>query len=248
VAEPILLALLGAVAGLIGALLGIGGGVILVPVLYLACDLPLIVAVGTSLIVVTGTSLAGAAGYLERDLVLTDVALELQLGAMVGALTAARAAAFVPERTVAIVFAVVMVWSALSLWWRRGRADGAEVPATGGRRWAARLLSPAGGVASGLLGIGGGLVHVPLLRLVLSIEMRRAVATSTWMVGLTASLAAAVYVTRGDADFARAPWLLAGILAGGAAAPRLAARLPRRALEIGFALAALYGAYRMVRG
>ncbi|MGH9464163.1 MAG: TSUP family transporter, partial [Thermoanaerobaculia bacterium] len=130
-AESILLAALGAVAGLVGALLGIGGGVILVPVLYLACELPLIVAVGTSLLVVTGTSLAGAAGYLERDLVLTDVALELQLGAMAGALAAARAAVLLPERMVAVVFATVMVWSAASLWWRRSRGEGGEAPARG---------------------------------------------------------------------------------------------------------------------
>ncbi len=247
-AEPLLLAALGLAAGLTGAAFGVGGGFVIVPVLHLGLEVPLAIAVGTSLVVVTGTSLAGTAGYLRPDLVLTDLALELELGALAGALAAAWAAAWIPQRVVAAIFAAALTWSALLLWWRAGASGGAATPAEGARRWLARGLSPLGGMAAGLLGIGGGQVHVPILRLALGVEIRRAIATSTLMVGLTASVAAAVYLARGEVDLARAPWLLAGVLAGAAAAPRLGGLLPRRALEIGFALLALYGAYRMIAG
>ncbi len=244
--EPLLLAVLGFAAGLAGAVFGVGGGFVLVPVLHLGFAAPLAIAVGTSLLVVTGTSLAGTAGYLRRRLVLTDLALELALGALAGALAAAWIAAWFPERVVAAVFAGALAWSAVLLGWRSGRSGGADVPAEGARRWLARGLSPLGGMAAGLLGIGGGQVHVPILRLTLGLEIRRAIATSTLMVGLTTSMAALVYLGRGEVDLARVPWLLAGVLAGAATAPRLGGALPRRALEIGFSLLALYGAYRMI--
>lgn len=233
---------------MVGASLGIGGGVILVPALHLGFGFPLADAIGTSLLVISGTSLAGTAGYLRRDLVMLDVALELQLGTMLGAVAAALAAPLLPERVVAMVFAAAMVAAALTIWFRRGGEGGFFVPEEGSRRWGARLLSPVGGAAAGLLGIGGGLVQVPILRLVLGLEMRRSVATSTLMVGLTASVAGWIYLQRGAAVPEALPWVLLGILAGAALAPGLAWWMPRRLLELGFSAAALYGAYRMVLG
>jgi len=238
----------GLVAGMVGAALGIGGGVILVPILHLGFGFALADAVGTSLLVIVGTSIAGAAGYLDRDLVMLDVALELQVGSMLGAVAAALAAPLLPERVVAAVFAAAMVAAALTLWLRRGGEGGFFLPEEGARRWTARLLAPAGGAAAGLLGIGGGLVQVPILRLILGLEMRRSVATSTLMVGWTASVAGWIYLQRGAAAPEALPWVLAGILLGAALAPGLTVWMPRRLLELGFSAAALYGAYRMVLG
>lgn len=249
-AEPLLLAagllLAGAVAGLGGALLGVGGGVLVVPVLYLGLGVPLPVAVGTSLVVITGTSVAGTAGYLRRGWVEVDLAMGLQVGALAGALAAAWVAVLLAEQVVARIFAAFLVATAVNLWWRGRRDPGGEMAATGGRRRAGYALSPLGGVAAGLLGVGGGLVQVPILRLLLGLEMRRAVATSTLTVGLTASVAALVYLRRGDVEMTAAPWLLAGILAGALGAPRLLGALPRRAVELAFSALLLYAAYRMV--
>lgn len=233
---------------MVGASLGIGGGVLLVPILHLGFGFPLAHAVGTSLLVIVGTSVAGAAGYLARDLVILDLGLELQVGSMLGAVAAAVAAPLLPERIVAMLFAAAMVAAAVTLWVRPGGGGGFFVPEGGARRWAARLLAPFGGAAAGLLGIGGGLVQVPVLRLVLGLEMRRSVATSTLMVGWTASVAGWIYLQRGAAAPETLPWILAGILAGAALAPGLTVWLPRRLLELGFSAAALYGAYRMVTG
>jgi hypothetical protein len=116
------------------------------------------------------------------------------------------------------------------------------------RRWLAWTLAPLGGGASGLLGIGGGLVQVPILRFALGLEMRRAIATSTATVGWTASLAALAYLRRHEVDLTAAPWLLGGILAGGWLGPVLAARIPRRGLELLFAALLLWTAWKVVQG
>ncbi|MGH9381997.1 MAG: sulfite exporter TauE/SafE family protein [Thermoanaerobaculia bacterium] len=239
----------GGAAGLVGSLLGVGGGLVVVPVLHLLFGVPLRTAVGTSLVVITGTSLVGTAGYLRRGWTMFDLALRLELGALIGAVAASRLAPRVPEHTVAWIFALVLTATALQLAIRSGRRPGEERPTESRlRRGLAWGLAPLGGGASGLLGIGGGLVQVPILRLALGLEMRRAVATSTATVGWTASLAALAYLGRGEVDLAAAPWLLAGILAGGGLGPVLAGRIPRRGLELLFAVLLLWTAWKVVQG
>lgn len=237
----------GATAGLVGALLGVGGGVLVVPLLHLGFDLPLPVAVGTSLVTITGTSLAGSAGYLKRDLVRLDLAIGLGLGSLAGAVAASLLAVFVPEDVLAPLFAAVMVYAAVHLFWKSHRAGDEEPPEpTPGRTRAAYLLSPGAGLASGLLGIGGGIVQVPILRLLVGLDIRRAVATSTLMVGFNTSIASIAYLSRDDVALSAVPLLLAGILTGATVAPRLGERIPRRALEAAFSLLLLYAAVRMV--
>jgi uncharacterized membrane protein YfcA len=237
----------GGVAGLFGALLGVGGGVLIVPLLHLAFGFPLPVAVGTSLVAITGTSLAGSAGYLGRKLVHLDVALGLSMGALAGALVSSWLASSLPEVAIARLFSVTLLGTALYLAWKSRQSEGEERPASGGRRLAAYLMSPLAGGASGLLGIGGGLVQVPILRLLLGLSMRRAVAISTLMVGWNASVSAAIYLRRGEVDLPTVPWLLLGVLCGALGAPALGGKLPQRALEIGFSLVLIYGALRMFR-
>lgn len=239
----------GCVAGAVGSMLGVGGGLIVVPVLHLVFGVPLRVAVGTSLVVITGTSLVGTARYVRRGWTRFDLALRLELGALVGALVASRLAPRVPETVVAGIFAGVLTATALQLVFRDGRRQGDDQPTESRlRRGLAWTVAPLGGAASGLLGIGGGLVQVPILRLALGLEMRRAVATSTATVGWTASLAALAYLGRSEVDLTAAPWLLGGILAGGWVGPALAARIPRRGLELLFAALLLWTAWEVVRG
>lgn len=241
---PLLLAV-GAVLGCAGAVLGVGGGVLLVPVLHLVFDVPLRIAVGTSLVVVTGTAVTAAAGYLRRGLPRRSLAMELEIGAMAGALATALVAPGVPPAVVAKLFAGALVWVAAMMWWRHRIDPGSDGAAVGWRRVAAWSASPLAGGAAGLLGVGGGLLQVPILRLLLGVDMLRSVATSTLTVGWTASVAALVYWRRGDLDLDAVPWLLAGTLIGGAGAPAIAERLPRRALESAFGLLLLYASIRM---
>lgn len=245
--QAVYLLFFGGIAGLVGAMLGVGGGVLIVPILHLGFGFPLPVAIGTSLVAITGTSLTGSAGYFGRKLVNLEIGLSLSLGALAGALVTSWIAPYLPERAIAWLFSAVLIGTALYLGWKSRQSEGEERPATGRRRAWAYALSPLAGGASGLLGIGGGLVQVPILRLLLGLSMRRSVAVSTLMVGWNASVSAIIYLRRGEVDLQTAPWLLAGVMAGALGAPALGARIPRRALEIGFSLFLLYGAFRMLR-
>ncbi len=221
---------------------------LLVPVLNLGFGWPLREAIGTSLVVVTGTAIAASAGYLRRGLASVRLAMGLEVGALLGAIAASLAAPLVPVPVLARAFAVALVWAALLLWWR-GRevsATGTEVlPASRSRRRLAFATTPIAGLASGWLGVGGGLFQVPILRLILGVDMKRAVATSTLTVGWTAAVAAVFYWRRGWVDIGSLPWLLAGTLAGGALAPVLVRRVPQRSLELAFSLVLVWAAVRM---
>lgn len=243
--DPLLLATLGLSAGLFGAILGVGGGVILVPALVLLVGFPLPDAVGTSLVAITGTSLVGTLGYLRQRLVEVDLAFDLEVGALGGALAAAWMAPLLPEALIAAVFSLVLVLSAVRLW-RAPPEIAPEHSPDPSRRYQTLALTPVVGGAAGLLGVGGGILLVPLLRLLLRLDMRRAVATSTFTVGMTASVAAMVYLRRGEVHHTAVPALLLGIFLGAAIAPWVGRLLPRRGLEIVFSLLLVYLAARMV--
>ena len=255
----------GLTAGLLGGLLGVGGGVIVVPILHLGLGLPLPVAVGTSLVTITGTSLAGSAGYLKRGLVELRLALGMGLGVLAGAIAASWLAAWVPESLLTLLFSGLLLYTSWKfLPWKpfsrrqgkeaRARAEtpgekagppaAAAVPED--RRSWAYGLAPVAGCTAGLLGIGGGLVQVPLLRLLAGLDMRRAVATSTLLVGWATSTASAAYWGRSEVDLTAVPPLLAGILVGGLVAPTVGGWLPTRALEGIFSVLLLWAAVRML--
>lgn len=217
----------------------------LVPALVLLLAFPLSEAVGTSLLVITGTSLLGTLGYLRQRLVEIDLAFELEVGTLAGALVTAWLAPFLPEQVIAAVFAAVLVVSAVRFWRAPPEIARQQTPDPR-KRYRTLALTPLAGGAAGLLGIGGGLIQVPLLRLLMRLDIRRAVATSTFTVGMTASVAAIVYLRRGDVSLTAVPGLLLGIFLGATVAPWLGRRLPRRSLEIAFALLLIYLAARMV--
>ena len=245
--EPLLLVALGVGVGFFGALLGVGGGVIIVPVLFLVMGLPLQDAVGTSLVVITGTSLVGSWGYLRQRLTEIDLGLEVEVGTLAGALMAAWLAPWLPEMVVAAIFSAVLAVSGVRLL-KPPRAIDSDKEVSMPHRRLLLALTPIAGGASGLLGIGGGLVIVPLLRLFGRVDMRRAVATSTLTVGWTASVAAIIYLRRGAVEPAAIPGLLIGIVGGSALAPWVGRKIPKRGLEVVFALMLFWAAWRMMGG
>lgn len=244
--DPILilgLVAAGLAAGWVGGALGIGGGVILVPVMHLGLDLPIATAVGTSLLVITATATVAGGGYLRERSVDMRSAVRLGVGALSGAIAASALAGMVAPRVVALSFAAVLVVVAARMALPNGAA-GVAVE----RPLVAMATMPIAGSVAGLLGVGGGVVQVPVLRLSLGREMRTAVATSTVMVGWTASVASIAYLRRGQVDLMVLPWMLAGILVGARVAPASTRKVGGRALEIGFAVVLLWTAWRMARG
>jgi uncharacterized protein len=249
VADWILIIAGGAAAGVFGSLLGLGGGILIVPLLTLGFGLELREAVGVSLVSVIMTSSAAAGVYLERHVADLRLGMRLELFTAIGALVGGTIAFLLDERFLSVLFAVLLVYVALSM----GRSTPSETEAAGpeGRSYEVRNL-PLGivgatwaGVASALLGIGGGIVKVPLMHLAMGIPLRVATATSNLMVGITAAAGAAIYLARGEIDPYVAGPTAIGVFVGASLGSRLAHRIDLRILRWLFVVVLLYTAVQM---
>jgi uncharacterized membrane protein YfcA len=258
----LLLAAGGLVAGAFGAMLGLGGGILIVPLLTLAFGMPLHAAVGTSLVCVVATSNGGAAVNLAAGR--ADVRLGLALGAatVVGAIAGALPGGFLPERVLAGLFAAILAYTTVAM--LRGLRssaarqveseadptlpDGLEAPAYRSRRLPLAIGgSVAAGSVSGLLGIGGGVVTVPLLHLLMWAPMRIAVATSNYMIGITGAAGAYAYLLRGEVDPRQAAPVILGVVVGAAVGARVGPRVRSTWLVVTFALVLAYVTLAMAR-
>jgi len=237
-------------AGLMGALLGVGGGILIVPVLTLLLKVDLRYAVGASIVSVIATSCGAAAGYVRDRLTNLRVAMFLELATVSGALSGALVSGLLPVQWLNAIFALVLMYSALAMSLRSVRPAEPLVAADGladtlrlhgsyregdgevvdykvtGTRTALGLMYVAG-VVSGMLGIGSGALKVPAMDLAMKLPLKVSSATSNFMIGVTASASAGVYFARGDIDpFIAGPVCLGvtvGALAGSRYLPRIRA-------------------------
>ncbi len=226
-------------AGFLGALLGLGGGIIVVPALTLLLHIDIRLAIGASIISVIATSSGAAAAYVRDHLANIRVAMFLELGTTAGAITGAYLAGIIHPRWLFILFGV-----AAGLFragdaarpprrqgattspsrWRRGlqasRAPTSTMPPAGELEYQpvrpgfGLVLMYIAGAASGLLGIGSGCLKVPAMDLAMELPIKVSTATSNFMIGVTAAASAGIYFSRGQVDpFIAAPVAI-GVLAG----------------------------------
>jgi uncharacterized membrane protein YfcA len=261
----------GAAAGLFGSLLGLGGGILIVPLLTLGFDLPLREAVGVSLVSVIVTSGASAGVYLDRRVANLRLGMVLELFTAVGALIGGLVAFLLDERILAGLFAALLVYVAVTMGRNRAAsseaattADGPAVaPAPSSRTVLVDRVSGAdyrvhglvpgaagsvgGGVVSALLGIGGGAVLVPVMHLAMGVPLRVATATSNLMIGVTATASAIIYLLRGGIDpFVAGPTAI-GVFLGATLGSRTSHRIDVRILRMLFVIVLLYTAFQMIR-
>ena len=229
----LVLILIGFLVGGFGALAGIGGGVILAPLVALYYGVPMHQAIGVSLVSVIATSTATSALYVEQHVTDIRLGMTLELATTVGALIAALMARYIDRRTLAVMFAIFLAYSSLSMvrkaWGSRSLVEDKPVTDYTVRRYPLGLLASliAGGF-SGLLGIGGGPIKVPVMYLFMNVPLRVATATSNFMIGVTAATSAVVFWGRGDVNLTMAAPLVAGVFAGSL----LAARVKHRVREV----------------
>jgi uncharacterized protein len=244
----LILAALGAVAGSLGALLGIGGGVIIVPALSELYGIPFRHAVAASLVVIVASSSASSAAYVERGAANLRVGVVLELATVAGALLGSAVAGLVPIGTLKLLFAAVALYAAAMLWIRRRDAsDSADASAQVVHGWAPGLaMSGVAGAISGLLGVGGGLFKLPAMTLAMGMPFKVAAATSNFMIGVTAAAGAYVYFARGDLDAQLAAPLVVGVFAGAMLGTSVLPRLPAPRLQAGFAALLVVLGSRMI--
>ncbi len=246
-------ALAGAAGGLLGALLGLGGGVFLVPFLITALDLPFALARGISLMAVVATSSGVSAARTARGLANARLAMLLQFATTAGGLTGALTSRFVSESALTALFASVMLIIAAVVMSRLDKrnvlpSDTIEPGLFGGwvhdpelgRRVAYRLrrlpvallVSFVNGNFSSLLGIGGGVLIVPALNTWCGIPLRVSAATSALMIGVTGVVALPFYWFHGEVQPELAGAAVLGVLAGSRLGILLVTRLRIRWLKL----------------
>jgi uncharacterized membrane protein YfcA len=246
----------GAAAGVFGSLLGLGGGILIVPLLTLVFGLDLREAVGVSLVSVIMTSSAAAGVYLERHVADLRLGMRLELFTAIGALVGGSIAFLIDERFLAVLFAFLLGYVAFTMARGVRRAsveDGTvEEPAPDGPSYEIRNLrlgqvgATGAGVASALLGVGGGIIKVPLMHLAMGVPLRVATATSNLMVGITAAASAVIYLLHGEIDpFVAGPTAI-GVFLGASLGSRVAHRIELRVLRWLFVAVLLYTAVQML--
>src|SRR5579859_538971 len=262
----VLVALFGGIAaGLIGALTGLGGGLVIVPLLTLALHLPIPEAVGVSLFGVIATSTGAAPRFVGTGFSNVRVGLFLQMAASAGALSGAFVTHHLPARALFVVFGLVMFYSAvMSFLPSASDVSGATVSSPlaerlrlpsryrQGDRWidyqATRVLPAFGvmigaGFLSALLGIGSGVFKVLAMDKLMRLPFKVSTATSNFMIGMTAATSAGFYLSHGDVPPLIAGAVIVGVMtgayAGGYWIHHLSTRLLRRLFAMVLSLVAL---------
>jgi len=223
------------IAGLLGSLTGLGGGVIIVPLLALGFGVDIHYAIGASLVSVIATSSGAAAAYVKEGLSNIRIGMFLEQATTFGALLGAALAARVTNTTIAVIFGLVLIYSAyLSSRPRHERPSDhlpdplatllkmdASYPTSEGLRPYHVHAIPAGfslmfvaGALSGLLGIGSGAVKVLAMDEAMHIPFKVSTTTSNFMIGVTAAASAGIYLSHGYIDPGLAMPVMLGVLPG----------------------------------
>jgi uncharacterized membrane protein YfcA len=257
----------GCLAGALGALLGIGGGVFLVPILVVGLGLPMSQAVGVSLATMIATSSAVSAHTAGRNLINLRLGVFLEIATALGGLLGSLSARAIDPRALVVLFSVVTAVVAVAMLVRLNRRnildDEANPGFWGGRfydedteamvTYRVRRLPVAlagsfiAGNLSTLLGIGGGTIKVPLLNLLCGVPLRVAAATSALMIGVTATSGAIVYYGHGLIVPTTAAAAVLGVRMGSAMGLRLGQRVPVAALKVLLAAVLLVVSIAMYR-
>src|SRR5919197_6603635 len=222
-------------AGFLGALTGLGGGVVLVPVLALVFKVDIRYAIGASLVSVIATSSGAAAAYVKEGFSNIRIGMFLEIATTLGALLGAFLALKVPTPAIAIIFGLVLLYSAYlsgrtqtviaesdqpDALATRLRMNGTYPSADGPRAYCPRrvpggfLLMFGAGTLSGLLGIGSGAVKVLAMDQAMKIPFKVSTTTSNFMIGVTAAASAGIYLNRGYIDPGLSMPVVLGVLAG----------------------------------
>jgi hypothetical protein len=236
----LLLVVFGFLAGLLGALTGIGGGVLLTPILALHFGIPIRQAIGTSLVAVITTSAASSSVHLQRHTTDIRLGMTLELATALGAAVMAYLVGYFNRSALEGLFAAFLLYSSFMILSKRGKSNPDEdtTPALNGdavippyepQRYPLGLgASLIAGGLSGLLGIGGGPIKVPVMFIFMNVPLVVATATSNFMIGVTAAASAIVYYRRGDIQAQIAAPLAVGVFLGSLLGARLAPRVHTR--------------------
>jgi len=254
-------------AGFLGSLTGLGGGVVIVPLLTLVFGVDIRYAIGAALISVIATSSGAAAAYVREGYSNVRVGMFLEIGTTVGALVGAAVALHLRVSVIAILFGLVLIYSAyasirqnphptddlgpdrIASWLRMDSTyptpNGLQSYHVRGVPLGFGLMFGAGAL-SGLLGIGSGAVKVLAMDKAMKLPFKVSTTTSNFMIGVTAAASAGIYLSRGYVDPGLAMPVMLGVLAGSLAGARVLAVAQVRVLRLVFSIVIGFLAIEMI--
>jgi len=260
--------ILALLSGLLGSLLGLGGGVILVPLLVLLLHLPMHTASAASILAVVATSTASTSNYVREGLTNLRLGVFLELSTTLGAISGALMTIAMGEPLLRVVLGLILIYAAIMMLRRRGEwkpkvsdglasrlkldgcyydeAEGVEVAYGVDKTPVVFILSYLAGVISGLLGIGGGGIKVPAMNLLGGVPMKAAIATSSFMIGITAAAAAIIYMRYGYCNNIIASSVILGALIGASLGSRITPRVRGGSLKTLFSILLMVVGLRMI--
>ena len=254
-------------AGLLGSLTGLGGGVIVIPVLTLAFGIDFHYAIGAALVASIATSSGSASAYVKEGLTNIRLGMFLEIATSVGAVLGAAAALWMPTNAIAIIFGAVLLLTVAMQFRQKTDYIGVKgsnlakklklfgsYPTKDGTVQSYELTNVSGGFSvmvlagalSGLLGIGSGVLKVLAMDSCMKVPFKVSTTTSNFMIGVTAVTSAVVYLQRGYIEPGIAFPIMVGVLAGAMSGAKLLKHLDVRVLRKIFAVAILLVALNMI--
>jgi uncharacterized membrane protein YfcA len=263
--------LVSVVAGVLGSILGLGGAVVVTPLLTIFLGIDIHFAIGASIVSIIATSSGAAAAYVKDKLTNIRVGMFLELGTTCGAIVGAALAVYANSTLLKAIFGIVLLISLvpilkkvgedlpknpelkglakrLSLQGSYTETNGAIISYNATRPGEGMLGMVVAGLLSGLLGIGSGAFKVLSMDLAMKLPMKVSTTTSNFMIGVTAAASAGIYIVRGDVDpFIVAPVAL-GILVGALIGSKLLPRTKNPTVRKIFAVVLAATALEMIAG
>ena len=256
-------------AGVFGSIVGLGGGVVIIPILTLLLGVDIHYAIGASIVAVIATSSGAAATYVRDKMTNLRVGMFLELATTSGAITGAAIAAYTNSALLGLIFGVILLISLVPTVLKIGKEipaspelkglskrlrltgsykerDGTEVRYNADRPAEGLAVAGVAGLLSGLLGIGGGAFKVIAMDIGMKLPMKVSTATSNFMIGVTAAASAGIYFARGDVNPIIVAPVALGILLGASVGARILLRVRNDTVRKAFAIVLGIAALEMI--
>jgi len=254
-------------AGLVGSLTGLGGGVIIIPMLTLLFGVDIHYAIGASLISVIATSSGAAAAYVKEGISNIRIGMFLEIATTLGAVGGAVLAVYAPTQIIAVIFGFVLIFSA-ALSFKKKNQILVQTPAgklanvlkmnssyptpKGEIKYAAHnipggfFMMAVAGIISGLLGIGSGALKVIAMDNIMKLPFKVSTTTSNFMIGVTAAASAGIYMQRGYINPGLSMPVVLGVIGGAFLGSKILVKSETKWLRILFAIIITFLAIQMI--
>lgn len=254
-------------AGLVGSLTGLGGGVIIIPLLTLALGVDIHYAIGASIVSVIATSSGSAAAYVKEGITNIRIGMFLEIATTISAIFGAVITVYINPSYIAVIFGLILLFSAVMMLKKKvdhsdndtsGRLASflklnGSYPAEGGvKKYGVHnviggfVMMFFAGIISGLLGIGSGALKVVAMDNIMRIPFKVSTTTSNFMMGVTAAASAVVYLHRGQIDPGIAMPVTIGVLLGATVGSKILVQAKTDKLKIVFAIVVVFLALQMI--